>query len=725
MEEGGAVEIPVRVHPAPEQADLTVTYGLTPDTAAAGDYNDETGGSITIAAGESEGMIRVTVADDNLSEAAETFRVMLTGVTSSDDKTEPAELGPEASRGADLIILANDPLTASLSGPERVREGQTAAYTLSLDGGVGTEDVTATLAVGTGSTADGDDYMGVLPTVTVPAGESQASFQVAIVDDGSGEGEQLLVLEIVRVEGGGGDISVNPAARRVSTTIIELDADGRARAMKFALAGFGRTLGDDVVELMDERAQARDPASGGSYVKLAGRPVLPTTGDSGADTGVMSWVGGAAKWMGVNYDDPAGLARDAQSLASRGVEVFRIPTTRELVSQSAFQFTLSANEKNAPGDGRAGAWTLWGRGDAAGFDGRFDSDFSMDGDVVAAHVGVDYRPRRSLLMGVALSRREGKVDYDFVDASGGHGDIKMNLTSVHPYLNWSPRPGLSLWGTVGAGRGGADLTDDGGGADTDLKMFIAAAGTRGQLMRLMGLDLALKADAFQVRIDSDDREDLPEVSAKSSRLRLAVEGLATRELGGGSRLTGGVEFGVRVDGGDAETGAGTELGAKVGYAHPGGLNVEARGRFLLSNGKNDFDQWGASMQVTLDPGASGQGLQFSLTPTYGKASSGVEALWNSDKGSDALPGSDSGHTLGLVARVGYGFELPGTRGVLTPFGEMSLQGGDWRRLRLGAEIGRWRLGRSALALELYGEQDRAGGDRETDRRVVMNARWNF
>ena len=79
----------------------------------------------------------------------------------------------------------------------------------------------------------------------------------------------------------------------------------------------------------------------------------------------------------------------------------------------------------------------------------------------------------------------------------------------------------------------------------------------------------------------------------------------------------------------------------------------------------------------------------------------------------------------MAARVGYGFELPGPRGVLTPFGEMSLQGGDWRRLRLGAEIGRWRLGRSALALELYGEQDRAGRDRETDRRVVMNARWNF
>lgn len=725
VEEGGAVEIPVKVHPAPEQADLTVTYGLTPDTAAAGDYNDETGGSITIAAGESEGMIRVTVADDNLSEAAETFRVMLTGVTSSDDENEPAELGPEASRSADLTILANDPLTASLSGPERVVEGQTAAYTLSLDGGVGTEDVTATLAVGTGSTADEEDYMGVPPTVTVPAGESQARFQVAFVDDGRGEGEQLLVLEIVRVEGGGGDISVNPAARSVRTRIMEVDLNGRARAMKFALAGFGRLLGDDVVDIIGERAQARDAASGGDYVKLAGRPVTPAAGESGGSAGAMSWVGGAVKWLGVDFDDSASLARDVQKVAtSGGFRVVHLPGESDLLSKSAFQVTLNQGDRGTPGSG-GGLWTVWGRGDAGGFDGRFDDDFSMEGDVFAAHLGLDYRMARGLLMGVALSRRQGKVDYDIGGGGANDGDIEMDLNSVHPYLHWSPNQRLSLWGTLGTGQGGASLSDDSGTVDTDLKMFMAAAGTRGALLSLGGINVALKADVFQVRLDTDGREELPKVQAEASRLRLALEGRSAMALAGGARLTGGAEVGMRVDGGDAKTGVGTELGASVGYVHPAGLNIVARGRFLLTNGENELDQWGASVEVTLDPGAAGHGLQFKLVPAYGRASSGMDALWNSDDGPATLLGSDSGHDLALAARVGYGFELPGPRGVLTPFGEMSLQGGDWRRLRLGAEIGRWRLGRSALALELYGEQDRAGRDRETDRRVVMNARWNF
>ena len=604
-------------------------------------------------------------------------------------------------------------------------EGQTATYMLTLDGGVSTADVTATLAVGMASTADEDDY-GTVPTmVTVPAGQSQESFQVAVVDDGRGEGEQLLVLEIARVEGGGGGISVNPAARSVRTMIVEMDLDGRARAMKFALAGFGRLLGDDVVDMIGERAEARDAASGGSYVKLGGRPLTPAGGGSGESAGAMGWVGGAVKWLGVDFDDSASLARDVQRVAtSEGYRVIELPSERDLMSRSAFQLVLNQGAGGTPGKG-GGLWTLWGRGDLGRFDGRFDGDFSMEGDVFATHLGLDYRLARGLLMGLALSRRQGHVDYDIRGAGGNGGDVEMDLNSVHPYLHWSANERLSVWGTLGAGQGGASLSDDGGVVDTDVKMFMAAAGTRGELLTLGSVNLALKADAFQVRLDADRREELPEAQAESSRFRLALEGRSAMMLGGGARLTGGAEVGVRVDRGDAGTGVGTELGASVGYAHPGGLNIVARGRFLLTNGENEFDQWGASVEVTLDPGASGRGFQFSLVPTYGKASGGMDALWDGDKGPDALLGSDSDNDLALAARVGYGFELPGPRGVLTPFGEMSLRDGDSRRLRLGAEIGRWRLGRSALTLEFYGEQEHAGGARVADRSVVMNARWSF
>ncbi len=721
VEEGGAVSIPVRVHPVPEAAVLTVAYRLIPGTASAADYSDGTGGSVTIRAGQSSGTIRVTVADDKLAEPDETFRVMLMEVASSDDANEPAELGPEASRAADLTITASDPLMVSLSGPARVSKGRTANYTVSVDGGVSTADVTVALAVGMGSTADARDFDDLPEAVTVPAGQTRASFQVDVLDDGSGEGGQLLVVEIAGVTGGGGEVSVNPAARSVRTTIVEVDLDGRARAMKFGLAGFGRVLGDDVVDMIGERAEARGRA--GSFVNLAGRSVDPVDSGYGGEPGVMGWVGGAVKWLGVDFDNATALARDVQRVAtSEGHRVIELPGERELMTRSAFQLVLNQNDRGA--SGRGGQWTLWGRGDMGGFDGRFDDDFSMDGEVFAAHLGVDYRLARSLLVGVAASSRQGTVEYDVLGV--GAGDVEMDLNSVHPYLNWSPSRLLDVWGTIGTGQGGASLVDDSGPVETDLKMFMAAAGTRGELLSLRGVDLALKADAFQVRIDADGREGLPGTEAEASRLRLALDGRTSMALGGGARLAGGVEVGVRVDDGDAETGVGTELGASVGYTHPGGLSVVARGRFLLTNGENEFDQWGASVAVTLDPGAAGRGLQFKLVPTYGKASSGMDALWNNTGGPDALLGSDTENALSMAARVGYGVDLPGLRGVLTPFGEMDLHAGDPRRLRLGAEIGRWRLGRSTLGLELYGERrSQAGGARPVDRRVVMNARWNF
>ena len=212
LDEGGTFAVPVTVTPPPERADLTVTYMLTPDSASADDYEDAGGGSITIAAGQAGGTIRLTAVDDNLSEGAESFGLTLTGVTSSAAGAEPGGLSPEPSDNAvEVTISASDPLTASLTGPERVREGQMATYTLSLDGGTSTADVEATLAVGAASTANERDYTPFAPTVIVRAGRSEATVSVAIAADDVREGDETLVLEIAGANGGGGGgIMPNP-----------------------------------------------------------------------------------------------------------------------------------------------------------------------------------------------------------------------------------------------------------------------------------------------------------------------------------------------------------------------------------------------------------------------------------------------------------------------------------------------------------------------------------
>ena len=64
-------------------------------------------------------------------------------------------------------------------------------------------------------------------------------------------------------------------------------------------------------------------------------------------------------------------------------------------------------------------------------------------------------------------------------------------------------------------------------------------------------------------------------------------------LSGGSSIASQVEVAARFDGGDAETGAGAEAGAGLGYVHEGiGLSVDARGRALVAHQASSFREWG-------------------------------------------------------------------------------------------------------------------------------------
>ena len=107
---------------------------------------------------------------------------------------------------------------------------------------------------------------------------------------------------------------------------------------------------------------------------------------------------------------------------------------------------------------------------------------------------------------------------------------------------------------------------------------------------------------------------------------------------------------------------------------------------------------GLSATVRLDPEAGGRGLSLSLTPRWGASAAGSGALWREE-----APGASGASEDGaLDARLGYGFALaPEAGGVLTPFAEAGLAGGDDRRLRLGT---RFEARRGALALELAGER---------------------
>ena len=600
----------------------------------------------------------------------------------------------------------------------------------------------------------------------------------------------------------------------------------RGRAMKFALAGFGRSLASDSVDVIGERFLR--PAGGGMQTTLGGQalslsgrrdwralgslasevagafgvdtpfiingwsvfrgradnlgqaleavaldpwgtfgttPYYPTdrpysaleAWDSAGSEPGNSWKrpgfshaswGGGDDWAeprAIRYRPPVsrrrihgghrgGIGGDSWGTLARAAFLgngnagwrrpvgFRRVSADQVLSQSSFNMPLGSRQDA----GNGSAWTLWGRGNVSGFSGKPKDDFEMDGDVFSGYLGLDYRVRTNVLLGLAVSHAAGKVDYE-TDA-GDRGRVDTGLTSVMPYAHWTVRPGLGVWGLLGAGWGDAELTDADGEVKTDIHMLMAAGGARQEVAKLSGVDLAVKTDAFLVALESDAKTGLiDEAKADAERVRLMLEGRSEWAVSDDAILVPSLELGGRWDAGSAETGAGAELAGGVAYTHAKlGLGIEARGRYLLAHEKDDFEDWGASLMLRIDPAVPGRGLWLTLAPLWGgSASADASGIWNGERAVRASRGFDSNtaHGLGpeqVDLKVGYGLTTHEGRGLLTSYGGISLAQAGPRGYRLG---GRMILG-EAVALSVETErQERFDGATEHGAIVRGHVYW--
>ena len=281
-----------------------------------------------------------------------------------------------------------------------------------------------------------------------------------------------------------------------------------------------------------------------------------------------------------------------------------------------------------------------------------------------------------------------------------------------PYARYALSERVSAWGLAGTGTGRLALGLDAASPQrhrTDLSMTLAAAGVRGELLspaEAGGFALALKADAFWVRTESDAASapvvgNLAAARGESSRVRAVLDGSRTFAFAGGATLTPSVELGVRHDGGDAETGTGVELGAGLGYADPSrGLDMALRVHGLSAHAGDGYSEWGVSGSLRLVPGGAGRGFSASLTPSYGIDPGGSQRLWMLPDASALTTDEDTVPSSRLDAEVGYGLAVFGGSFTGTPHVGLGLSeaGRDWR-------VG-WRLSSGASSLDLSLEATR-------------------
>ena len=427
-------------------------------------------------------------------------------------------------------------------------------------------------------------------TYAIAAGDA-ARFSVGVTDGslryvGSGEHaartpEYALTVTAAPDDGG--------AALRVAVRVVIVaagaEAAHRARVVEFGLAGFGRATAADTVQVIGQRfalmrraaagLDAMDPA-----VTLHGRSLdLSDTREQARG----ELVRGAAEALGIR-------ARPGDEV------VWQAPSGAQLLARSAF----------SAGGAR---WGVWGSGNLSGFGGVADH-LRQDGTVLSGYLGADYRFVPNALAGLAGSY----ATLDLTSAAAGEDDATLQgrLVHVYPYGWWMPEEWLGIWGLAGFGTGTAELTDGAGSVRGDIRTWLGAAGQRAELWSGGGGSLAAIADGFVTGVDAAG--ELPDVQAHAWRARLMVEAGVDARLQD-ARLSGLLNLGTRLDGGDAGQGLGAEAGAEIGVTHvTTGLRLTGRGRLLLAHEDADIRDWGASTTLSWEPPDPGPGPAVSLAP---------------------------------------------------------------------------------------------------------------
>ena len=285
------------------------------------------------------------------------------------------------------------------------------------------------------------------------------------------------------------------------------------------------------------------------------------------------------------------------------------------------------------------------------------------------------------------------------------------MTGLYPWLGYKATERVTVWGVAGYGSGGLLLTPEGGPAlESGLSMAMAAAGTRGELVAggASGFELAFKADALWVGTSIDGVDGpagrLKATDAAVTRFRTGLEGSRAYTLAGRVSFKPSVEVGLRHDGGDAETGAGMDVGGGLVVSDRAtGLAVDVRVRTLLVHQAEGFSERGVSLSLSYNPTPSSPlGFRAKVAPSWGgQATSGAEALWGRETmGGLAHGGLAQGNRFD--GEVGYGLPV-GSRFVGTPrVGVGTSEMG--RDYRLGYSLGV--LNRESLAFELGVEAHR-------------------
>ena len=522
------------------------------------------------------------------------------------------------------------------------------------------------------------------------------------------------------VSSGSASGPVSLATGENAVSIVVTAEDGTQKTYAITVTRTEETVADRIDELDTE------------IVTEVAREIAATTIET--ITGRISSVIGGIPASGTTLPAPSpsgGLTSSAmlpilRTLAQKEEDLNRDKLSiEEALDGVSFAYSPDADILSAAdGEGglAPGSIAVWGSVDYRKLSGGSKGPVRWNGSLFSVYAGTDTMIEPELLVGFAAGVSKGSFEYSggIMDSSG---KIKTRMTALYPYIGWTVSDAMSLWATVGYGKGKIEYQDSSGNYLSDTTMTQLSAGGR---YRLDSDQWSFVNDSISIDIKGEvwgTRTTIKGNTAQragrklsTSGVRLALEGFSEYTLESGVVLTPSGEAGVRVDSGDGDNGVGMEVGGSLKFDNrESGLTVDTNARVLLTH-ESGKKEWGAGVVLRYRPVSNDLGFTYDVSVLHGESESSINSLWEENAANRSVDASKP--VTSFDTEVGY--SMYRNSGVVTPYIGLNFKDSDTRSHRLG---GRYEND-SSMNYELEFEQRHSSG-KSSDNRILFKGKLDW
>ena len=207
---------------AESSTDTTLSYNVT-GSANSGDDFTALSGTITIFAGSTSSTINLATIDDSIVEGLEDVTITLATIAG-----DPEISIDSSNSAATITIIDNDGATVSIAATSNGTETGPVNGEFSVtQSGVSSTDTVLTYSV-TGSADSVDDFPALSGTITIVAGSTSATINVATIDDALVEALEDVTIQLATISGDA-DITIHASNDEATVTITDNDSASHNR----------------------------------------------------------------------------------------------------------------------------------------------------------------------------------------------------------------------------------------------------------------------------------------------------------------------------------------------------------------------------------------------------------------------------------------------------------------------------------------------------------------